>query len=191
MSVTLTPSQTVGPYLHIGLTDTRSLSQIAADGAPGERIFLACNVFDADDMAVPDAMIELWQADADGRYHHPEDAPERVQDPLFRGHGRMPTNAQGSCSFQTIKPGQVPGPDGTLQAPHVNVSLFARGLLKRLVTRIYFPDESLNASDAILNAVPSARRSTMIARVESMSPTLTFRFDIVLQGETETVFLDV
>ena len=104
MSVTLTPSQTVGPYLHIGLTDTRSLSQIAADGAPGERIFLACHEFDADGIAVPDAMIELWQADADGRYHHPEDAPERVTDPLFRGHGRMPTSPKVPAPSRRLNP---------------------------------------------------------------------------------------
>jgi protocatechuate 3,4-dioxygenase alpha subunit len=190
MSVPLTPSQTVGPYLHIGLTDTRSLSQIAADGAPGERIVLTCNVFDADGIAVPDAMIELWQADADGRYHHPEDAPERVQDALFRGHGRMPTNAKGSCSFQTIKPGQVPGPDGTLQAPHVNVTLLGRGLLNRLPTRIYFAGDPANAKDPVLLLVPEDRRATLLARPDTDLQG-GWQFDIHLSGPRETVFFDV
>jgi protocatechuate 3,4-dioxygenase alpha subunit len=190
MSLILTPSQTAGPYLHIGLTGTRSFSQIAAPGAPGERIFLACLVFDGDSIAIPDAMIELWQADADGRYHHPEDAPERVQDPLFRGHGRMPTNAEGSCSFQTIKPGQVPGPDGALQAPHINVSVLGRGLLKRLATRIYFADDAANASDPILLLVPENRRRTLLAQPDPNRQE-GWRFDIYLCGPRETVFFDV
>src|SRR5260221_9619631 len=163
MSLTLTPSQTVGPYLHIGLTDPRTFGQIAAEGAPGERVALTCRVFDGDSVPLPDAMIELWQADAEGRYHHPEDAPERVQDPLFRGFGRMPTNAEGSCSFQTIKPGPVPGPDGTMQAPHINVSVLGRGLLKRLATRIYFAGDRANATDPILALVPDERRNTLLA----------------------------
>jgi len=190
MSLGLTPSQTVGPYLHIGLTDTRSFSQIAADGAPGNRIDLKCWVFDGDGIAVPDAMIELWQADADGRYHHPEDAPERVQDPLFRGHGRMPTDADGCCSFQTIKPGRVPSPDGTLQAPHISVSVLGRGLLKRLPTRIYFAGDPANATDPILLLVPEDRRATLVAQPDTHRQG-GWQFDIHLCGPRETVFFDV
>jgi len=190
MSLTLTPSQTVGPYLHIGLSDTRSVSQIAADGARGERITLSFRVFDGDGLPLPDAMIELWQADADGRYHHPEDAPERVSDPLFRGFGRMATNVDGSCSFQTIKPGRVPGPRGAPQAPHINVSVFGRGLLKRLPTRIYFADDPANASDPILLLVPESRRATLLAQPDPNRQG-NWQFEIHLCGPRETVFFDV
>jgi protocatechuate 3,4-dioxygenase alpha subunit len=190
MSLALTPWQTVGPYLHIGLTGTRSFSQIAADGAPGERIALTCRVFDGDGAPLPDAMIELWQADADGRYHHPEDAPERVPDPLFRGHGRMATNAEGSCSFRTIKPGRVPGPKGVMQAPHINVSVFGRGLLKRLPTRIYFASDPANATDPILFLVPEDRRATLLAQPDRDHQD-GWQFDIYLCGPRETVFFDV
>jgi len=190
MSLALTPWQTVGPYLHIGLTDTRSCGQVAAEDALGERVTLTCRVFDGDGVLLPDAMIELWQADSDGRYHHPEDAPERVQDPLFRGHGRMPTNAEGSCSFQTIQPGQVPGRDGTLQAPHINVSVFGRGLLKRLPTRIYFAGDPANATDPILLLVPEDRRATLMAQPDPGRQG-GWHFDIHLCGPDETVFFDV
>jgi protocatechuate 3,4-dioxygenase alpha subunit len=190
MSLTLTSWQTVGPYLHLGLTDTHSCSQIGADGAPGERIALTCRVFDGDEVPLPDAMIELWQADADGRYHHPEDAPERVADPLFRGHGRMATDADGSCSFQTIKPGRVPGPDGALQAPHINVSVFGRGLLKRLAARVYFADDPANATDPILLLVPEERRATLLAQPDPNRQG-GWQFDIYLCGLRETVFFDV
>ncbi len=190
MSLTLTPSQTVGPYLHIGLTDNGSLSQIAAAGVPGEHLALTCRVLDGDGVPLPDAMIELWQADADGRYHHPEDAPERVQDPLFRGHGRMPTNADGSCSFTTIKPGRVPGPNGAMQAPHINVSVLGRGLLKRLPTRIYFAEDPANVTDPILALVSEDRRATLMAHPDPARQD-GWLFDIHLCGERETVFFDV
>jgi protocatechuate 3,4-dioxygenase alpha subunit len=157
---------------------------------PGERVVLKCRVFDGDGVPVPDAMIELWQADAEGRYHHPEDAPERVQDPLFRGHGRMPTDADGSCSFQTIKPGQVLGLDGTLQAPHINVSVLGRGLLKRLPTRIYFAGDPTNALDTILLLVPEDRRATLLAQPDTHRQG-GWQFDIYLCGPRETVFFDV
>lgn len=190
MSVPLTPSQTVGPYLHIGLTNTRSFGRIAAEGAPGERVALVCRVFDGDSAPLPDAMIELWQADADGRYHHPEDAPERVQDPLFRGHGRMPTAADGSCSFDTIKPGQVRGPNGAMQAPHINVSVLGRGLLQRLPTRIYFNGDPANATDPILALVPEDRRVTLMAQPDP-NREAGWQFNIYLCGPRETVFFDV
>ena len=190
MSLTLTPSQTVGPYLHIGLTDTRSVGQIAADGAPGERVALTCCVFDGDGAPLLDAMIELWQADADGRYHHPDDAPERIQDPLFRGFGRLATDAEGACSFQTIKPGAVPGTNGAMQAPHINVSVLGRGLLKRLATRIYFAEEPANAADPILALVPEDRRATLMAQPDAKRES-GWKFEIHLCGPYETVFFDV
>jgi len=190
MSLTLTPWQTVGPYLHIGLTDTRSLGQMASDGAPGEGITLTFRVFDGDEVPLPDAMIELWQADADGRYHHPEDAPERVSDLLFRGFGRMATHADGSCSFQTIKPGRVPGPSGLPQAPHINVSVFGRGLLKRLPTRLYFGGDPANAIDSVLLLVPEDRRATLLAQPDPNRQN-GWQMDIHLCGPRETVFFDV
>ena len=110
-------------------------------------------------------MIELWQANADGRYDHPDDSQEKLLDPDFHGFGRAATDERGCFRFYTIKPGSVPGPGNLLQAPHINVSIFARGLLKRLVTRIYFPDEPLNATDAVLNTVAPERRSTLVARI--------------------------
>jgi protocatechuate 3,4-dioxygenase, alpha subunit len=164
---------------------------LAPNGVRGERIVIVGRVLDGDGASVDDAMVEIWQANADGRYDHPDDLQEKLIDPHFHGFGRAATDQDGRFRFDTIKPGPASGLGNALQAPHINVSLFARGLLKRLVTRIYFPDESLNASDAILNAVPSARRSTLIARAESLSPQPTLRFDIVLQGENETVFFDV
>jgi protocatechuate 3,4-dioxygenase alpha subunit len=185
-----TPSQTIGPFFKPSLI--RSADEtLARRESRGERIVIVGRVLDGDGAPVDDAMVEIWQANADGRYDHPDDLQEKLIDPHFHGFGRAATDQQGCFRFETIKPGPVSALGTEQQATHINVSLFARGLLKRLVTRIYFPDESLNASDAILNAVPMARRSTLIARVESMSPQPTFRFDIVLQGESETVFLDV
>ena len=154
----------------------------------GERVAIEGCVLDGDAGAVSDAMIELWQANADGCYDHPEELQERVHDRDFHGFGRAATDEHGRFRFDTIKPGPVAGPGTALQAPHINVSIFARGLLKRLVTRIYFPDDPLNAGDAVLNAIASARRSTLIAQVERPG---VLRFHIVLQGEHETVFFDV
>ena len=190
MSALQTPSQTVGPFFKPALIRSGQES-LVTDKTRGERITIEGHVFDGDGLAVNDAMIELWQANVDGRYDHPDDSQEKLLDPDFHGFGRAATDQHGRFRFDTIKPGPASGLGNALQAPHINVSIFARGLLKRLVTRIYFPDESLNATDAILNTVPSARRSTLIARAESISPTPTFRFEIVLQGENETVFFDV
>jgi len=133
-------------------------------------------------------MIELWQANADGRYDHPDDSQEKLIDPDFHGFGRAATDERGCFRLYTIKPGSVPGPGNLLQAPHINVSIFARGLLKRLVTRIYFPDEPLNTADSVLNNVAAERRATLVAQVDQPG---ILRFDIVLQGENETVFFDV
>jgi len=185
-----TPSQTIGPFFKPSLVRSADHT-LARNESRGERIVIVGRVLDGDGSPVDDAMVEIWQANANGRYDHPDDLQEKLIDPHFHGFGRAATDQHGRFRFDTIKPGPASGHGNALQAPHINASIFARGLLKRLVTRIYFPNESLNATDAILNAVPSARRSTLIARAESISPAPTFRLDIVLQGENETVFFDV
>jgi protocatechuate 3,4-dioxygenase alpha subunit len=187
MSLLQTPSQTVGPFFKPALIRS-GLAVLVTAKSRGERITIEGRVLDGDAAGVSDAMIELWQANADGRYDHPDDAQEKLLDPNFHGFGRAATDENGDFRFHTIKPGAVPGSGNALQAPHINVSIFARGLLKRLVTRIYFPGEPLNAGDAVLNAVAPERRSTLVAKIER--PDL-LRFDIVLQGEHETVFFDV
>jgi protocatechuate 3,4-dioxygenase alpha subunit len=187
MRLPQTPSQTVGPFFKPALIRSGQESLVTAS-TRGERVAIEGCVLDGDAAAVSDAMIELWQANADGCYDHPEEFQEKIYDSDFRGFGRSATDERGRFRFHTIKPGPVAGPGTVLQAPHINVSIFARGLLKRLVTRIYFPDEPLNAGDAVLNAVAPARRSTLVAQVDRPG---VLRFDIVLQGEHETVFFDV
>ena len=188
MSLPQTPSQTVGPFFRPALVRPGQES-LTSSKSRGERIAIEGRVLDGDAAAVSDAMIELWQANADGRYDHPDDSQEKLLDPDFHGFGRAATDERGCFRFYSIKPGAVPGPGIILQAPHISVSIFARGLLKRLVTRIYFPDEPLNATDAVLNSVASDRRSTLVARNAERRGVLLF--DIVLQGEHETVFFDV
>jgi protocatechuate 3,4-dioxygenase, alpha subunit len=190
MSPPQTPSQTVGPFFKPALIRSGEESLVTPKSR-GERITIDGRVLDGDPAPVTDAMIELWQANADGRYDHPEDSQEALLDPDFHGFGRTATDERGRFRFYTIKPGSVPGRGGVLQAPHIEVSIFARGLLKRLVTRIYFPGEPLNAADEVLNAVAPERRSTLVARVENAERPGVLRFDIVLQGEHETVFFDV
>ncbi|MBI3249132.1 MAG: protocatechuate 3,4-dioxygenase subunit alpha [Deltaproteobacteria bacterium] len=191
MKLKQTPSQTVGPFfskalLHEGGND------LAARGAAGQPVVITGRVLDGDGAPVSDALVEIWQANAAGRYDHPDDTRDLPTDPHFSGFGRAGTDAQGNFRFRTIKPGPVPGTDSSLQAPHIVVSVFARGLLKRLVTRLYFPDEPLNAHDPVLASVPDAtRRTTLIARSTDGASTLVLRFDIVLQGDNETVFFDI
>jgi len=189
MSARQTPSQTVGPFFRPSLIEAGAENLVRAE-TRGERVTIEGRVIDGDGAPVTDAMLEIWQANAEGRYDHPDDDQEKLLDPAFHGYGRAATDARGAFSFHTIKPGAVPGVDGALQAPHINVSIFARGLLKRLVTRIYFPDEPLNATDAVLNAAPRDRRATMIATWTETSHR-TLRFDVILQGGNETVFLDI
>src|SRR5271168_2996552 len=162
MRLPQTPSQTVGPFFKPALIHSGQESLVTAS-TRGERVAIEGRVLDGDAAAVSDAMIELWQANDDGCYDHPEDLQERVHDRDFHGFGRAATDERGRFRFHTIKPGPVAVPGPTLQAPHINVSIFARGLLKRLVTRIYFPDEPLNATDVVLNAVLPKRRATLIA----------------------------
>jgi protocatechuate 3,4-dioxygenase, alpha subunit len=187
MDLTPTPSQTVGPYLHLGLTDTRSISRIAGDGVKGERVWLTFRVLDGEGAAVPDAMIELWQADAEGNYVH---LGSTADGSAFRGFGRLATADDGSCTFVTIKPGRVPGPGETLQAPHINVSILGRGILKRLSTRLYFAGEPANAADPVLTLVPENRRATLLAQPDPDRASH-WIFGVRLRGEGETVFFDV
>ncbi len=187
MDTTPTPSQTAGPFFHLGLTDTRSVGCVAGEGAKGERVWLTFRVFDGDGLPVPDAMIELWQADSDGNYpHHGSSRQGRT----FCGFGRLATAEDGSCTFETIRPGRVPGPGDTLQAPHINVSVFARGLLKRLSTRAYFAGDPAHSEDPVLALVPENRRATLLAQPDP-SRAGGWRLEIRLRGESETVFFDV
>ena len=173
-----TPAQTVGPFFHLGCTDAHAVNCLAGPNAVGERIWLTCCVLDGNGDPLDDAMIEIWQADAEGRYNHPDGG----------GFGRMATDANGECVFETVKPGRVSGNDGELQAPHWNVSVFARGVLKRLVTRIYFSGEASNSEDAVLGLVPEARRGTLMARSSRAGH---WRFEVRLSGDGETVFFEV
>jgi protocatechuate 3,4-dioxygenase alpha subunit len=182
-----TPSQTVGPYLHLGLTDARSISRIAGDGVNGERVWLTFRVLDGDRVPVPDAMIELWQADSEGNYAQQDSGADGA---AFRGFGRLATAEDGSCTFETIKPGRVPGPSSTVQAPHINVSILGRGILKRLSTRVYFAGEPANDADPILALVPEDRRATLLAQ-PNPARARNWNFEVRLRGEGETVFFDV
>lgn len=196
MSRGMTPSQTIGPFFHRALLH-EGWNDLGARGAAGMRVVIEGRVLDGDGAPVGDAMLEIWQANAASRYDHHEDLqkgsrPERPIDPNFHGFGRTATSPEGRFRLRTVKPGPVPGSGDDLQAPHINVSIFARGLLKRLVTRIYFPDEPLNEADPLLSALPPGRRATLIARVVERDEAERFlHFDIVLQGDDETVFLDV
>jgi protocatechuate 3,4-dioxygenase, alpha subunit len=181
----LTPSQTVGPYFSIGLT-WEDGAFVVPDGTPGA-VWIRGRVFDGDGEPIPDAMIESWQADPEGRYNHPDD-PRGAEAAEFRGFARAPTDATGEFAIRTVKPGPVAGPDGTTQAPHIELSVFARGLLNRVVTRIYFADEDeRNAADPVLGSVPQERRGTLLAEPSGDG----YRFDVHLQGEGETVFFAV
>jgi protocatechuate 3,4-dioxygenase alpha subunit len=189
-----TPSQTVGPYLHIGLAPAdynfRGVfsATVADAGIPGNHVRIEGRIFDGEGNAMPDALVEIWQADHQGHYAHPADGRPLASN-SFRGFGRCATDAKGGFAFATIKPGAVPGPNGTTQAPHINVGVFARGVLKRLFTRIYFAGEPGNASDPILALVPPGRRETLMARPDPAKPGL-YCFDIHLQGAEETVFFE-
>jgi protocatechuate 3,4-dioxygenase alpha subunit len=179
-----TASQTVGPFFHFGLAAHVALGRIAAAGAPGEHIQLRVCVLDGAGAPVPDALIELYHADADGQYPQPG-----ATGAAFVGFGRLPTDAEGCCTFQTIKPGPVR--TGTsVQAPHVNVCLLSRGLLRQIYTRIYFAGDPELAADPIFGVVPADRRHTLLARAAPADPT-TWELTIRLQGDDETVFFDL
>lgn len=198
-----TASQTAGPYLHIGMApqaagiDLRKdekANLLAGQGAKGERIRLEGTVIDGEGCLVRDAQIEIWQANAAGKYDHPADWQDKPIDPAFKGFGRAVTDFKtGLWWFETIKPGSVTGRGGRPMAPHINVAVFARGINIHLNTRIYFEDEAdANAKDPVLNLIElEPRRATLIAKREEREGQIVYRFDIRLQGEGETVFLDV
>jgi protocatechuate 3,4-dioxygenase alpha subunit len=181
-----TPSQTVGPFFHYALPYENDSNLITGD-AQGQRIVIEGKVTDGAGEVVPDVMIEIWQANAAGKYDHPEDTQDKPVDPGFHGFGRCSTDKEGIFRFQTVKPGAVPGPGNSLQAPHLVTFVFGRGMLKQLLTRIYFEDEAHNANDPVLGLVPDTRRATLIARKTNPA---TYTLNIVLQGEGETVFFD-
>jgi protocatechuate 3,4-dioxygenase alpha subunit len=184
------PSQTLGPFFHLGLTASPELGCLAAPAALGDHIRFRVRLLDGDGAAVPDGMIEIWQADAAGKYDHPLDTREQPPDPAFRGFGRLATDAAGCSLFQTVYPGRVPDGRGGCQAPHLNLTVFARGLLRRLSTRVYFEGDPALAADPVLSLVPEDRRGTLLARRDPAQPGQ-WSFDIHLQGENETVFFDL
>jgi protocatechuate 3,4-dioxygenase, alpha subunit len=172
-----TPSQTIGPFFGVGLYWPDG-PEVVAEGATGA-VLLTGQVTDGLGRPVPDALVETWQADGQGRLAHPG----------FRGFGRCPTDAEGRWAVRTAKPGPLPAPDGGLEAPHIDVSVFARGLLNRLVTRVYFPDEAeANAADPLLASIPDP---AVRARLVAVADGERLRFDIRLQGERETPFLAI
>lgn len=196
MSFEQTPSQTVGPFFAFGLTapqfgyvyDAIASGDLADEQTPGERIHVEGRVLDGAGVAIPDAMIEVWQADSEGRYAHPADT--RPSNQNFRGFGRFGTGTDpaGSFVFHTVKPGSVDG----VQASHINLIVFMRGMLTHAYTRLYFSDEpQANASDPVLQSVPAERRDTLIATRSDRSGAVVYRFDIRMQGDNETVFFDV
>ncbi len=186
----VTPSQTVGPYFSIGLT-WEDGARVVPAGTAGA-FWIRGRVLDGNGDPIPDAVIETWQANPDGRFDHPDDPRGAVDWGSFRGFGRSATDEQGNYQVYTVKPGPLPAPDGATEAPHIDVSVMCRGLLARLATRIYFPEETdANASDPVLGSLPeSADASTLIA-VADPDGGGGYRFDIRVQGDGETVFFAV
>jgi protocatechuate 3,4-dioxygenase, alpha subunit len=186
-----TPSQTVGPFFAFGLI--RGGEQVLVnDLTEGPRIIVHGHVLDGHGVAIDDAMVEIWQADAAGIFNHPDDPRHGEADKHFRGWGRAGTNNPArEYWFKTVKPGPVPWQGGTTQAPHLNLRVFARGMLLHVLTRAYFSDESENAHDPILRSIADPeRRQTLIAVREAVQDAPTYRMDIRLQGDRETVFFD-
>jgi protocatechuate 3,4-dioxygenase alpha subunit len=201
----ITPSQTVGPFFAYGLAphsccdwqpsdvyDWKQTvgSNLVTPDATGTRIRIEGRITDGDGIGINDAMIEIWQADAQGRYASPRDTRARPNT-QFKGFGRSATDENGEFSFDTVKPGSVPGPEGKPQAPHIVVCIYSRGMLRQLYTRLYFSDESSNSSDPILTLVPGDRRDTLIAHKQSHMGHNVYRFDIRVQGGAETIFFDI
>ena len=186
MTIPPTPSQTIGPFFAVGLIWVDGPDVVGA-GTPGA-VRIGGRVLDGAGDPVPDALVETWQADPAGCFAHPDD-PRGPATSGFRGFGRCATDAQGRWAVRTLKPGPVPAPDGGTEAPHLDVSVFARGLLGRVVTRIYFPDEAeANAADPVLCSIPDREvRARLVAVPEADG----LRFDIHLQGDQETPFLAI
>jgi protocatechuate 3,4-dioxygenase, alpha subunit len=189
MSLHATTSQTVGPFFEIGFSWLYR-DNLAGPVVSGERLEISGRILDGDGKPVPDGIVEIWQANSYGKYAHPDDPQEKPVERGFTGYGRVPTDEEGRFRFTTIKPGRVPGPDGRPQAPHVAASVFTRGLLRRLITRIYFPDEPSNAEDFALKFVDAGRRGTLIARKIDGRPGV-LEWNVILQGPGETVFFEV
>jgi protocatechuate 3,4-dioxygenase alpha subunit len=183
------PSQTVGPFFHFALTTNAALGVMAGADAKGERIRLEFRMLDGEGAPVPDGIVELWQADANGVYRHPGDGRISECDVSFHGFGRMQTDADGGAIFETVRPGRVTDDRGGWQSPHINVTIFARGLCSHLFTRVYFEGDPSLESDDALGAVPVERRATLIARLGSEAGLWTH--EIRLQGADETVFFDL
>ncbi|HEY3246772.1 MAG TPA: protocatechuate 3,4-dioxygenase subunit alpha [bacterium] len=189
MKRALTPPQTVGPFFHGGML-THPQNVLVSAETPGERIRIEGHVYDGDHAPVSDAVVEIWQANAGGRYHHPADRRDVPLDGSFVGFGRAGTDGEGFFWFETVRPGPVPFLSEGDQAPHVSVSVLARGLLHHLSTRLYFGDETANAADPVLHRVPNGRRATLVAAPAKVEGKTVYRFDIVLQGDGETVFFE-
>ena len=194
MDLIPTAIQPIGPFYHFALTPgwetgDNSAGVMAGPEARGERVRLAIRVLDRDGGLVTNAMIELWQADAGGKHNHPADTQAKTADQAFRGFGRLATDDQGLCVFETVKPGQVPGVKGQFQAPHINVSVYAPGLLRRAVTRIYFAGNPANGTDEVLGLVLEDRRPTLLAH--PVAEAGAWHFDLHLTGPCETVFFDL
>ncbi len=184
----LTPFNTVGPFFKLLVRDRpEGTDCLVSDATRGERITISGQLVDGDGRGIDDGLVEIWQADGAGRHHHPADPHFRDADGAFSGFGRAATSADGSFSFRTIKPGLVTGRDGEQQAPHILVSVMARGVMSRCWTRMYFEGEALNDRDPVLRLVPVERRATLIARRSGIDQ---YVFNIVLQGENETVFFE-
>ena len=183
------PSQTIGPFFHYSLTANTALGSLSRPECKGERIRIRFRLVDGDVAPIPDGMIEIWQADAAGKYDHPADTQGQAHDPAFCGFGRLSTDATGCCVFETIVPGRVPDGRGGCQASHLNLTVFARGLLSHLLTRVYFEGDPALAEDPVLAVVPEDRRHTLLARRDPEQPGQ-WNFEIHLQGENETVFFD-
>ncbi|HJS19106.1 MAG TPA: protocatechuate 3,4-dioxygenase subunit alpha [Anaerolineales bacterium] len=181
-----TPSQTAGPFLRIGLIYGEKQNVLADERTAGKRIRLVGIVYDGNGNPMNDALLEIWQADANGIYPHSADAHHSEADVHFRGFGRAQNEDGGAYEFYTIKPG---GRDG--RAPFINLHLFARGMLLHAQTRIYFADEPANATDPVLLSVPVERRATLLVRLEEEGKIPVYRFDIHMQGEQETVFFEL
>lgn len=188
----LTASQTVGPFFHDCLLRQGAHTPILINDATlGERLRIEGRVVDGNGVGVEDAMVEIWQANAAGRYHHPHDTRDLPLDPTFTGFGRTATDGEGHFWFETIRPGPVPFDGLRMQAPHICVALFGRGLLNHLFTRIYFADDPATTDDPVLLHVPEHRRGTLLATRRDIGDRIRYQFDLTLQGAHETVFFNV
>jgi protocatechuate 3,4-dioxygenase alpha subunit len=188
----LTGSQTVGPFFSPALLREDARRNVLVQPETiGERIRIEGRVLDGEGVPVDDALVEIWQANAYGRYNHPADQGSAPLDPAFTGFGRSGTGEDGRYWFETIKPGRVAFDGERQQAPHICVTVFARGLLNHLVTRMYFEDEPTTAADPVLQRVPAERRATLLARREPGDAEAVYRFDIILQGAGETAFFNL